>query len=111
MSEYIRDRDDIAAVVLLYAILAAQVADWALTVQGLEAGAQELNPIMAQVFARGYWHALALKLTAPALIMGAYLMGRRLAGHRKLVLVSMGVTALISAIPIPWNLYQMWKYA
>jgi hypothetical protein len=106
-----RDRDDIAACVLLYAILAAQVADWALTVQGLEAGATELNPIMREVFARGYWHALALKLTAPALILGCYLMGRKMAEHRKLVLVSMTATALLSAIPIPWNLYQMWKYA
>jgi hypothetical protein len=37
-------------------------------------------------------------------------MGRKTAEHRKLVLVSMTVTALLSAMPIPWNLYQMWKY-
>lgn len=46
----------------VFAILVAlNFADWAITVQGLEGGAVELNPIMAAAFERGTGWALALK--------------------------------------------------
>ena len=108
-SDYIRSRDDIAACVLLYAILATAMADWGLTVIGLDMGAVELNPMMAPVFAQGPLYAAAVKATSPAICLLMYAALRRDPYARKWALATLLVTATISMVPVVWNLGQLAK--
>ena len=107
--DYIRSRDDIAACVLLYAILASAMADWGLTVIGLDMGGVELNPIMAPVFAAGPLYALAVKASSPAVCVLMYAVLRQDAHARKWALWTLLATTAISVFPVVWNLGQFAK--
>ena len=80
-----RDRPAVIAAALA-AIVALNVADYTLTVQALERGAREANPIMATLFAHDPALALAFKLfTATAVVLVIWQLRR----YRKILGVSL----------------------
>ena len=80
-----RDRPALIAASLA-TIVALNIADYALTVQALERGAQEANPIMAALFAQDPTVALAFKLfTAIAVVLVIWQLRR----YRKILGVSL----------------------
>lgn len=102
-------RQQTAVCILVYAILSLSILDWATTVYGLEMGSfEEGNPIMAHVFAIGYWFALAVKLT-PGIVatIGAFVAAQSDSAICKLYIVSLTVAAALCAIPVVWNTAQL----
>lgn len=83
----------IAVVVLGFVALSA--ADLILTLRALEAGASELNPVMAALFEVGPVPAAAFKLSIAVAVAAVLWVARR---HRRVLELSLVATGLMAAL-------------
>ncbi len=89
-----RDSPKAIAVVVL-AFVALSAADLVLTLRALEAGATELNPVMAALFERSPALAGAFKLSIAVAVAAVLWTARR---HRRILEVSLLATGLMAAL-------------
>jgi hypothetical protein len=89
------------ASLLLYALLCIQVADWLTTVYAMSFGGIEGNPLMRHMFAVSPLLALLPKIVVvPLFAWFVY--------WKTKSLLPILVALVISAIPVVWNIAQLW---
>ena len=89
---------------LMVALTILNAADWGLTVQALNAGGRELNPLMSAVFAGGAGAALAVK--AGILAAASALVWHIARDDWRAVATMSGAVTLYLLI-VAWNIGQL----